>query len=284
MMQMYVDGIGLRGPGLDGWPAGRSILTGISSYVPLPIIVPECELLLPTERRRAVPSVKLAVAVANEAIRSADRDPANLATIFTSAAGDSHTLHEILQVLATSAREVSPTRFHNSVHNAAAGYWHIATGCREASASIACHDASFAAGLLDAASRIVTERQSILLVAYDLPYPAPLDAVRPISGSFGAAFLLAPTATEHSFALIEIALVRKAPSVKPMEVPALETLRAGNPAARSLPILRALARGDSETMLLDYVAGNSLAVSITSRNGGTPASGGAQALCPLPER
>ena len=36
-------------------------------------------------------------------------------------------IHEICEALATDEREVSPTRFHNSVHNASAGYWGIAT-------------------------------------------------------------------------------------------------------------------------------------------------------------
>jgi hypothetical protein len=264
MIRLYVEGVGLRGPGLDGWPAGRGVLAGNAPYAPSPIVVPECDFLPSAERRRAVPSVKLALAVDNEAVLSADGNRANLATVFTSSAGDNRTLHEIMQVLATPSREVSPTRFHNSVHNAAAGYWHIASLCREASTSIACHDASFAAGLLEAASQIATGSGPVLLVAYDLPYPAPLDAVRPISGSFATAFVLTPAATARSMAEIDIAVTQDAEKLPVMDDPALEALRAGNPAARSLPLLQLLARDGSGAVRIGYVAGNMVAVSVQS--------------------
>ncbi len=262
VIRMYLEGVGLRAPGLDGWAAGSEILARRTPYVPLPIIVPECELLPPAERRRAVPAVRLALAVANEATQSGGGDRANLATIFTSSAGDSRTLHEIMQVLTTPQREVSPTRFHNSVHNAPAGYWHIASGCREPSTSISCNDASFVAGLLEAAAQIATEGRAILLVAYDLPYPAPLDAFRPIRGSFAMAFHLTPTATTHSLARLDVELVRNACAATSMDQPVMEDLRVDNPAARSLPVLSLLARCGSGIVQLDYVAGNAVKVSI----------------------
>ena len=52
------------------------------------------------------------------------------AVVFASGDADGENLHHILESLATPEHEVSPTRFHNSVHNAAAGYWNIATGAR----------------------------------------------------------------------------------------------------------------------------------------------------------
>ena len=45
---------------------------------------------------------------------------------------------------------ISPTRFHNSVHNAAAGYWTIGAHCMQAATAISAYDASFAEGLLEA--------------------------------------------------------------------------------------------------------------------------------------
>ncbi len=41
-----------------------------------------------------------------------------------------------------------PTQFHNSVHNAVAGYWSIATKSTQPMTCLAAHDHSFAAGLL----------------------------------------------------------------------------------------------------------------------------------------
>ena len=261
---MYVDGIGLRAPGLAGWEAGSEVLAERTPYVASPIIVPECELLPPAERRRAVPSVKIALAVAAEASQSAGVDRSKVATIFTSSAGDNRTLHEIMQVLATPPREISPTRFHNSVHNAPSGYWHIASACREPSMSISCYDASFAAGLLEAAALIETEKQDLLLVAYDLSYPAPLDAVRPIAASFATALHLTPAPTSLSIARLDVELTRDGVSPTKMERPELETLRSGNPAARSLSLLSVLAQRAPGIVHLDYIAGNTVRVSLAS--------------------
>ena len=94
--------------------------------------------------------------------------------MFTSSSGDGDNVHAICESARHAERQVSPTRFHNSVHNAAAGYWSIATQCRAASTSLCCHDASFAAGLLEAASQVAVDGKPVALIAYDHPYPAPL--------------------------------------------------------------------------------------------------------------
>ncbi len=115
-----------------------------------------------------------------------------LATIFTSSAATAVPCTRSCRHWRRRNAQVSPTRFHNSVHNAPAGYWHIASACREPSTSISCYDASFAAGLLEAAAQIATEEPGVLLIAYDLPYPAPLASVRPIKESFATALHLTP--------------------------------------------------------------------------------------------
>ena len=118
MMRVYLEGIGLCGPGLPGWQDSANILAGRAEYQPIPTIIPLPTLLPANERRRTVPTVRLALAVGAEAFEHAGRDPADTATVFTSSGGDGETMHAILEVLAADAREVSPTRFHNSVHNA----------------------------------------------------------------------------------------------------------------------------------------------------------------------
>ena len=102
--------------------------------------------------------VKLALAAGLEATRQAGADPAQLPAIFTSSGGDGQNCHEICQALASAERQLSPTRFHNSVHNAAAGYWSIATGATPASNALCAYDASFAAGLLEALTQVAIER------------------------------------------------------------------------------------------------------------------------------
>jgi hypothetical protein len=263
-MRVFLQGIGLCGPGLDGWQNSQPILSGAAPYVAAPTIVPVPVLLPANERRRAVPTVRLAIGVAAEAVAQSGIEAAQLASVFTSSGGDGETVHAILEVLAASEREVSPTRFHNSVHNAPSGYWTIATGCREPATSLCAFDASFAGGLLEAAALAVTSNRPSLLAAYDLPYPEPLHGVRRIEAPFGMALVLTPASTPGTIAALDIATSEGAPQA--MDDAALEALRLGNPAARGLPLLAALARGGNGSLLLDYFPGLPVEVGVACQS------------------
>jgi len=252
-MIVYLEGVGLCGPGLAGWAASRPVLAGAEPYVPAPAIVPPSPLLPANERRRTVQTVKLALAVGTEAFASAGRDATETATVFTSSGGDGDTLYGILSGLASEHREISPTRFHNSVHNAPAGYWNIATHSNAPSSSLCVHDASFAAGLLEAATQATVDDCAVGLIAYDLRYPEPLHSVRPVGALFGTALILTPWPTQASLVRLDIELRRGAGSSFRMVSTALEELRHSTPAARSLPLLVALARNEPAALAVDYL-------------------------------
>jgi Beta-ketoacyl synthase, N-terminal domain len=252
-VRVYVEGVGLCGPGLAGWAASRPVLAGAEPYVPAPAIVPPSPLLPANERRRTVQTVKLALAVGTEAFAGAERDATETATVFASSSGDGDTLHGILGGLASEHREISPTRFHNSVHNAPAGYWNIATHSNAPSSSLCVYDASFAAGLLEAASQATVDDRAVGLIAYDLRYPEPLHSVRPIGALFGTALILTPWPTRASLVHLDIELRSSAGSSSRMMSIALEELRRSTPAARSLPLLVALARTEPAAIVVDYL-------------------------------
>jgi len=262
MMGVYVEGIGLCGPGLCGWTASLPVLAGTQEHAPAPTCLPPGALLPANERRRAVQTVKLALAVGAEAFAAAGRDPAGTATVFTSSGGDGETIHEILSVLASSNRELSPTRFHNSVHNTPAGYWGLATASRAPSSSLCCHDDSFAAGMLEAVVQTTVERQPVALIAYDVQYPAPLCDVRPIGAAFAAAFVLAPVATGAAMARVELTLQPRSAMASAMPSNSLEAVRQSTPAARSLPLLAALASRAEAAVTIDYLADMALVLDL----------------------
>jgi len=252
MTRVYVDGIGVLGPGLANWPATAAVLRG-APYRPAPIVLPPVTQLPAAERRRTGAIVKLAIAVGLEAL--AERDAADMATVFTASGSDGETIHAILSVLATEQPEISPTRFHNSVHNAPSGYWALACGATAPSTSLCGFDGSFAIGLLDAAAQCVTDRRPVTLIAYDMPYPQPLAAARPISDSFATALVLAT---------LDLALCPDDGAGTACADPALEALRRGNPAARALPLLAALAApaGAGGFVHLEGIDGALLAVHV----------------------
>src|SRR5665647_1155890 len=129
---LYLDGVGLFGPGLTGWEQACEVLAGRQPYVAAPTALPAVEKLPPAERRRVGIPVKLSLAIGLAAARHAGADLASLATVFSSTEADCANTHAILEALASNDRALSPTRFHNSVHNAPSGYWSIATGCGDA--------------------------------------------------------------------------------------------------------------------------------------------------------
>jgi hypothetical protein len=163
-------------------------------------------------------------------------------------------------VLASSERFISPTRFHNSVHNAPAGYWSIAAQAMAASTSLAAYDASFGAGLLEALVQVRSSGTPCLLIAYDTAYPEPLFAKRPIPDAFAVALVLAPERSVRTIARLTLAFTDG--DADRCAIPALETLRASNPAARALPLLAALAQRRAAPVVVDYLGPPQLAVQV----------------------
>jgi len=269
-----IEGIGLLGPGLDGWTSSLALLEGRSPYIPQPTVLPTPDGLPPAERRRLGRVVKLALGVGLQATTQAGTDPAVLPAVFASSGGDGQNCHEICEGLSLDERLVSPTRVHNSVHNAAAGYWSIATGSRAASNAVCAFDASFAAGLLEAVTQVVVDQTPVLLVAYDAQYPPPLFVKRPIPEAFGMALVLAPVAGSAAAAsaapaprpgdgaLGRLTLSFSDSPADRMHDPALESLRASIPAARSLPLLYQLAIRKRALVNIDYLDGRCIAVEV----------------------
>jgi Beta-ketoacyl synthase, N-terminal domain len=263
-LSAYVQGIGLLGPGLDGWTGSVALLDGRSEYIHQATVLPVPAGLPPAERRRVGGVVKLALGVGLQATSRAGVDPASLPSVFSSSGGDGHNCHEICQALSLEERQISPTRFHNSVHNAAAGYWSIATGSKEPSNALCAFDASFGAGLLEAVTQVSVDRTRVLLVAYDAQYPPPLFMKRPIPDAFGVAFVLSPSQDAAALAKLTVAICVRGAQSQPsrMSNPMLERLRASIPAARSLPLLYQLAIRKHGPVNIDYLDGGSLAVEV----------------------
>lgn len=254
----WISGIGLIAPGLPDWPSARAVLRGEEAWVSAPAVLPAPAILPPAERRRASRVIKLTLGIGLEA--AAGADVSTLATVFSSSGSDGHNCHALCEQLATEDRHLSPTRFHNSVHNAPAGYWGIATKSMAPCQVMCAFDGSFGAGLIDALGQVVMDQQATLLLAYDSEYPEPLLAKRPVPDCAGVALRLEPTRTAQALARITVQTT-EAPA-SPLDQPTLEALRATIPALRSLPLLECLAQGRSGDVCLDYLPGLQLAVRI----------------------
>jgi hypothetical protein len=257
VIEVFVTGVGVHGPGFANWAEAMPVLVGQRKLSWDPPPLPPPSLLGPNERRRTSAVVRLALAVAQQAAEMADLQPDEARSVFASANGDGAIIHALLQTLASSERQVSPTQFHNSVHNAPAGYWSIGTRSRGSACTLGCHDSTAAAALLKAAAEAQVERMPVLLCMYDAPLPEPLGRTRPTSHVFGAAFVLTPHPRDAPLARLRLEW-RSAPAWCEESVPdgfELRSLHHANPAARMLPVLQTIARRDSRTLAMPLLDG-----------------------------
>lgn len=251
-LRAWIDGIGVIAPGLPDWPCAREVLRTERAHVPAATLLPVPALLPAPERRRASRVIKLSLGLGLQAVAMAGADASTLTTVFTASGADGHNCHALCEQLAGEDRLLSPTRFHNSVHNAAAGYWSIATRSMAPCQVIGAFDASFGAGLLDAMAQVVCDRRPVLLIAYDSEYPEPLHSMRAIGDCGGVALMLSPERGAASLA--SIVLEPCAGAADTLADAALESLRLTIPALRALPLLQRLALGRAGAVVLDYLA------------------------------
>ena len=257
-MELTLAGQAVLGPGLPDWTTARAVLCGGARYAAGNVPEPAPELLPPNERRRASCSARWALTVAQHALGARLKEGGDIATVFTSCSGDGVITNQICEVLASAPANVSPTAFHNSVHNAPAGYWSIATRCRAPSTSLCAYDGSFGAGLVEAATQVGVEGRSVLLVAYDLPFPAPMHSLWPISLPFAAALLLDPAGAAGTAMRVSV-LDGAAPVSWP---PTLPRDLATNPAAHALALLEGPACGQKRSIDLPLASASHVAVEI----------------------
>ena len=262
-MRVHIVGIGLLSAGLEGWTSGRAVLTGARPFRAQALPDPEPVLLPANERRRSTASVRWAVHVAEEAVSQSGLDPTSMATIFASSGGEMGVLDQLCRALTTPDRVVSPTLFHHSVHNTAAGYWGIATKCQQSSTALSCYDDSCAAGLLEAVTFAAMEDCPVLFVSYDLPAPDPLIRARPIQYGFATALVLmtSPLPTRVATATVTLGS-GECGEVTPMPDGDLERLRVDNPSARLLPVLRAMAGKGPATVRMNVLDDQRLVVEV----------------------
>jgi hypothetical protein len=243
---LRIAGLASWADGLPDWSSLRAFARGEADLLTDAPKRPAPDLLAPNERRRAPDSVLLALQVAQAACLDAKSDPKTLASIFASTQGDLRITDYMCETLARAPAELSPTKFQNSVHNAAAGYWTIGCGCHAATTAISAFTATFAQALIEAATQLACGESQVLLVAYDSPAGGPLAQVSINQGMLGIALVLSPASASAQEAgkhpVLNLSLARGCPSSAPGR---LARQFAHNAMSQALPLLDALANDGS---------------------------------------
>lgn len=228
-------GCGLSAPGLPDVDALSRVFAGAELTDEKPGSA-SISLLSSRERRRCPETVRLSMAAAEQACRAGGIEPSEPDAVFTSGMGDLAISDYMCRTLAETPELLSPMRFHNSVHNAAAGYWSIGAGVRGDVTALSGAD-SLVTGLIEAAARVQTDARPVLLVVYDTVADGPMQAVWSAQHPFAGAFLLGPDKDEAGRAIG----LRAEPGLADDDCPPLPAglaeRSADNPAARALHLL-----------------------------------------------
>jgi len=246
-MKIGIEGIGLWGQGLTGWPEFQAGLdNGFAQQVdkppaPTPAGIPA------RERRRAPLSVKLAIECINQAASMAGLPEQDMCSVFASAMGDSHITDYVCKTLADNNRALSPTKFHNSVNNAASGYWSISTGNRLPSSFISGFRNSFPVALLEAAALAISEDRPTALAIYDVAFGNPLFDICPSGEDFAAAFVLTPTPDSARW-ILELEVEQFATDAPKSPTPFVQERMHKNPSASALTLCEMLGRAKPDSI------------------------------------
>lgn len=203
-------------------------------------------------RRRTSMTTRMAISAATVACAQANVDSQTLTSVFASLGGEIQVTDALCRLLPDANELLSPTQFHNSVHNTTAGYWGILNKCQAASTAIAAADDTFAMGLIEVWAQLQQQGSSgeRLLVCYDELWPQYL--VPPIGKiAFACAFVFS---TDAEQAIGSISL----PQISEQAEQAFQSewvkLTESAPAAAVIPLLMALQTKTQGTVPLNIKA------------------------------
>lgn len=247
-LRVAIEGVSFWASRLPGWELTQAVIRGEQPAPETASARPAPTLLAPTERRRAPDTVAVALEVAARACEAAGRKPADLSSVFASTHGDTAISDYMCATLAATPTLISPIKFHNSVHNAAAGYWSIGTGSLAPYTAISASEYTFGTGLLEAATQVVCENRPVLYVVFDIESKGALATMAPSRGLLGAALVLGPATQNQQHRKLILSTERvSAPDPTPTRS-AAAALVADNAMALCLPLFEVLAHSSPRTV------------------------------------
>jgi hypothetical protein len=270
MAKVDLAGIGIWSEAFSGWEQFCAVARGEAVEAETKL---QPELISPRERRRAPQFVKMAVEVMDQACSMAEVERASVATVFASGMGDMQITDYMCRTLATMPRTLSPTKFHNSVHNAATGYWSIATASNAPANAVSGYEHSGGVALLEGAIQAVEENIPVLIAVQEAAAPKPFKSVYDSDHPLAIALLLTPRGTCSS-PVCELGFCVSTgdqSEIQPASLTGVDLER--NFAAKILGLLLAIADGGISRLSLPIAPSASLAIDVTPSRDGSRADG-----------
>jgi hypothetical protein len=203
--------------------------------------------LLPSRLRRRTSRLTRIIAEALGSLAASTRvDLSRVAIVHGTAFGEIDTTATLLEMMHEEDGALSPTRFHNSVHNTAPGYVSIATENRGFSTSVAAGSATVAAVVLEAFGVLRSREDEVVVVMADEPIPRPL---APDCGYEALAVALHLAVEPSQDPQPRLSGLRRAQVGGPTEI---TPAHVANPCAPALALVRACGRGVRTTVGLEH--------------------------------
>lgn len=138
---------------------------------------PSAELLHPRLRRRTSLLTRMIVTALHEAAQQGGAATDQTRYVVVSSWGEIETTVELLGQLAVPGGPISPTAFHNSVHNTATGYLSIASGNHWPSTALAAGPHALEVGLLEVCAGLAAAEgpSDAILILAEERLPAPFE-------------------------------------------------------------------------------------------------------------
>lgn len=257
-------GYGAWGHGFENWSDLKNIINGKGANEAM-AASPKPEIIPANERRRAPLPVKLAVESSWQATQDAGIDPKELSCVFVSGLGDTQLTDYMCKVLATDEKQLSPTKFHNSVHNAAAGYWTISTSCMKAANSVAGYNQSVSLTLLEGITQCIADKSPLLLTFFDAPVSLVLKSLLKNEASFSFSIVIAPNDSQYEGLQLETEIIQAESNWPALNIEndMLNTAYQNNPVARLLPLLEKIVKKDSGLLSVPLSEQTSINLSVS---------------------
>jgi hypothetical protein len=174
-LRAYLRGVGLwtpAYPSFEGWCAA-GMPEDIASSAEPATARPPAEMLHPRLRRRTSVFTRATVTALEAAAARGGAALEDVRLVLVSSFGEIETTVELLAQLAEPQGPVSPTKFHNSVHNTATGYMSIASGNHRESTALAGGPHNLEIAALELLAGLASDHGDAVLIIAEELLPAP---------------------------------------------------------------------------------------------------------------
>ena len=177
----YLRGVGLWTPRWPSWAAWleagapADLRLGPEEPGERPAARPPAALLHSRLRRRTSVLTRAAVTTLQEATGQGGASLDRVRYVLVSSFGEIETTVRLLAQLADPEAGVSPTAFHNSVHNTATGYMSIASGNHREATALAGGAQGLTIGLLEAIAGLRGGDDDVVLILAEEQLPPPFE-------------------------------------------------------------------------------------------------------------